>query len=99
MKKFSNTEAKLKNSVAYKKKRVAIFYKSFIKPHLDQGVILYDKKFNNSFHERMESIQYHGSRAIAGAIRDNSRKKVYFFTILIICMLNITTIVTRHVSN
>ena len=28
-------------------------YKSFIRPHLDYGDILYDQTFNNSFHERL----------------------------------------------
>ena len=33
-------------------------YKSFVRPHLDYGDIFYDQTFNNSFHERRESIQY-----------------------------------------
>ena len=33
-------------------------YSFFIRPHLDYGDILYDKIFNNSFHEKLESIQY-----------------------------------------
>ena len=28
-------------------------YKSFIRPHLDYGDILYDQTFNNAFHERL----------------------------------------------
>ena len=32
-------------------------YKTFIRPHLDYGDVLYDQAFNNSFHEKMESIQ------------------------------------------
>ena len=44
-------------------------YKSFIRPHLDYGDILYDQAFNNSFHERLESIQYNAALAITGAIR------------------------------
>ena len=45
-----------------------IIYKSFIRRHLDYGDILYDQTFNNSFHERLESIQYHAALAITGAI-------------------------------
>ena len=52
-------------------------YKSFIRPHLDYGDILYDQTFNNSFHERLESIQYNAALAITGAIRGSSREKLY----------------------
>ena len=31
-------------------------YKSFIRPYLDCGDILYDKAFNESFHQKIESI-------------------------------------------
>ena len=52
-------------------------YKSFIRPHLDYGDILYDQMFNNSFHEKLESIQYNATLAITGAIRGNSGEKLY----------------------
>ena len=52
-------------------------YKSFIRPHLDYGHILYDQMFNNSFHEKLESIQYNAALAITGAIRGNSGEKLY----------------------
>ena len=32
-------------------------YKAFIWPHLDYGDVLYDQAFNNSFKEKLESIQ------------------------------------------
>ena len=51
-------------------------YKSFIRPHLDYGDILYEQTFNNSFHERLESIQYNAALAITGAIRGSSREKL-----------------------
>ena len=51
-------------------------YKSFIRPHLDYGDILYDQMFNNSFHEKLESIQYNAALAITGAIRGSSREKL-----------------------
>ena len=35
--------------------------KSFIRSHLDYGDILYDHTFNNSLHERLESIQYNAA--------------------------------------
>ena len=52
-------------------------YKSFIRPHLDYGDILYDQVFNNSFHEKLESIQYNAAFAITVTIRGNSREKLY----------------------
>ena len=52
-------------------------YKSFLRPHLDYGDILYDQMFNNSFHEKLESIQYNAALAITGAIRGSSREKLY----------------------
>ena len=52
-------------------------YKSFVRPHLDYGDILYDQTFNNSFHERLESIQYNAALAITGAVRGSSREKLY----------------------
>ena len=52
-------------------------YKSFVRPPLDYEDILYDQTFNNSFHERLESIQYNAAPAITGAIRGSSRVKLY----------------------
>ena len=49
----------------------------FIRPRLDYGDILYDQTFNNSFHEKLESIQYNAALAITGAIRGTSREKLY----------------------
>ena len=45
--------------------------------HLDCGDILYDQMFNNSFHEKLESIQYKAALAITGAIRGSSTEKPY----------------------
>ena len=52
-------------------------YKSSIRPYLDYGDILYDKAFNESFHQKIEYIQYNASLAITGAIRGSSREKIY----------------------
>ena len=52
-------------------------YKAFVRPHLDYGDILYDQAFNNSFHDRLESIQYNACLAIKGAISGTSREKLY----------------------
>ena len=52
-------------------------YKSFIRPYLDYGDILYDKAFNASFHHKIESIQYNACPTITWAIRGSSREKIY----------------------
>ena len=38
-------------------------YKSFIRPHLDYGDIIYDKAYNCSFHQNLENIQYNSALA------------------------------------
>ena len=52
-------------------------YKSFIRPHLDYGDMIYDKAFNESFHAKLESLQYDATMAITGAIRGSSTEKIY----------------------
>ena len=49
-------------------------YKSFIRPHLDYGDIIYDQA---SFHQKIESVQYNSALAIADAIRGTSKGKLY----------------------
>ena len=43
--------------------------KSFVRPHLDYGDIIYDQPQNESFCNKLESIQYNAALAISGAIR------------------------------
>ena len=52
-------------------------YKSFIRPHLDYGDIIYDQAYNLSFHQKLESIQYNATLALTGLIRGSSREKLY----------------------
>ena len=52
-------------------------FKSFIRPHLDYGDIIYDRVYNTSFHQNIESIQYNPTLAIVGAVRGTSREKLY----------------------
>ena len=52
-------------------------YKSFIKPHIDYGDIIYDQAYNTSFHQKLERLQYNACVAITGAIRGTSREKLY----------------------
>ena len=55
---------------------LAIF-KSFFRAHLDYSDVIYEQNYNNTFHQKMKSIQYHASLAIAGAIRGSSMEKLY----------------------
>ena len=52
-------------------------YKTFIRPHLDYSEVIYDRAFNESFHQRLESIQYNAAIAITGTIRGTSLEKVF----------------------
>ena len=52
-------------------------YKCFVRIHLDYGDIIFDEAFNNSFHQKIESLQYNAALAITGAIRGTSREKIY----------------------
>ena len=44
-------------------------FRSFIRPRLDYGDIIYDKAYNESFHAKLESLQYNASLAITGVIK------------------------------
>ena len=52
-------------------------YKCFVRTHLDYGDIIYGEAFNNSFHQKIESLKYNAALAITGAIRGTSREKIY----------------------
>ena len=82
---LSKVETKVNKSVSIIRKlqnvlpRSALLtvYKSFIRPLLDYGDIIYDKAFNESFHEKLESLQYNAALAITGAIKGSSTEKLY----------------------
>ena len=52
-------------------------YKSFIRPYLDNDVILYDKPTNDNFQNKMEKVQYRACLAITGGIQGTSRERLY----------------------
>ena len=52
-------------------------YKSFIRPHLNYGDILYDKPSNNNFQNKMEKVQYRACLAITSGIQGTSRERLY----------------------
>ena len=52
-------------------------YRIFTRPHLDYDDVIYDSAFNESFHQRLGSVQYNAVIAITGAIRGTfSRTRV-----------------------
>ena len=48
-----------------------------IRPHFDYGDTIYDQAYNDSFHQKLKSIQYDAALAITGAIRGTSSEKLY----------------------
>ena len=52
-------------------------YKSFIKPRLDFGDIMYNRAYNTSFQQKVESIQNNEALAITGAIYRTSKEKLF----------------------
>ena len=52
-------------------------YKSFIRPHLDYADVIYDQPHNETFYNKIESVQYNAALSITGAIRGTSREKLY----------------------
>ena len=52
-------------------------YKSFVRPHLDYGDVIYDQPNNTSLSDKIERVQYNAVLAITGAIRGTSKEKLY----------------------
>ena len=42
-----------------------------------QSLMAYDKVYNESYHQKLESVQYNACLALSRAIRGSSREKVY----------------------
>ena len=51
-------------------------YKTFTRPHLDYDDVIYDRAFNKSFYQRLESIQYNAAIAKTGTIRGTSLEQL-----------------------
>ena len=52
-------------------------YRSFIRPHLDYGDVIYDQPENEPFSCKIESVHDNASLAITGAIKGTSQEKLY----------------------
>ena len=59
------------------RKSLLTINKSFIRPHLDYGDVIYDRAYNESFHQNLESLQYSAAIAVTGAIRGTSSEKLF----------------------
>ena len=55
------------------RKSLLCIYKTFIRPHLDYADVIYDQPHNDSFCNKIESLQYNAALAITGAIKGSSR--------------------------
>ena len=75
MKKIIGLLRKL-NSILLREALVTIF-KTFVRPHLNYGDVLYDQAFNSAFRNKLELIQYTACLIMTGAIRGTSREKFY----------------------
>ena len=58
-------------------KSLITIYKAFLRPPIDYGDIIYEHPQNDSFSEKLESIQYKAALAITSAIQGTSRDKIY----------------------
>ena len=59
------------------RKSLLNIYKSFVRPHLDYGDVIYDQPNNDALCSRIESVQYNAALAITGAIKGSSRERLY----------------------
>ena len=59
------------------RKSLLSIYKSFIRPHLDYGDVIYDQPHNDTFCRMIESVQYNAALAITGTIKGSSRERLY----------------------
>ena len=66
---------KLRHSLP--RKSLFTIHKAFLRPLIDYGDIIYDRTQNESFCQKLESIQYKAVLAITGAMQGNSRNKIY----------------------
>ena len=64
-------------SVTVPRNALLTIYKSFIRPHLGYGDILYDKPENENSQNKLEKVQYSACLAITGTIQGTSRQKIY----------------------
>ena len=64
-------------SVHLPRNALLTIYKSFVRPNLDYGDILYDKPDNQSFQSKLEKVQYRACLPITNAIQGTSKERIY----------------------
>ena len=64
-------------SISLPRNALLTTYKSFVRPHLDSGDILYDKRNNKKFLNKLETFQYTAFLAITVTIQEALRTKIY----------------------
>ena len=52
-------------------------YKAFVRSHLDYGDIIYDEAYNETFHQKLASIQHNACLVLLRVIRGSSKGKLY----------------------
>ena len=52
-------------------------YKAFVRWNLDFGDVIYDEACNETFHQKLESVQYNSCLVLSWAIRGLSREKLH----------------------
>ena len=52
-------------------------YKSFVRPHLEYGDVIYNEPNNSVLSDKIESVEYNAALAMTGTIRRTSKEKSY----------------------
>ena len=65
---------KLSNTIS--RDEMLTIYKELVIPHLDYEVIIFEQPQNESFCNKLESIQYNAALAITGVIQGTSKIKL-----------------------
>ena len=58
-------------------KSLLTIFKAFLRPLIDYGDIIYDQPQNESFCEKLESVQCKATSAITGTVQGTSCLKIY----------------------
>ena len=66
-----------KLSAQVSRQSLLTIYKSFVRPILDYGDIIYNKPHKGSFIEKIERVEYNVCLVITGAFKGTSRERLY----------------------
>ena len=64
-------------NLSLRRSSLLTIYKSFVRPHLDYGDVIYDQPNSSSLSDKIESVQYNAVLAITNAIRGTSKEKLH----------------------